>query len=84
MATISSPGIGSGIDVQTIVRQLVALEKAPLATLEKQANTIKTRISTSARFPLRCLLWVTRLSSWAMPAAGMRSPPAPPTPAPFP
>jgi len=33
MATISSPGIGSGIDVQTIVRQLVALEKAPLATL---------------------------------------------------
>lgn len=46
MATISSPGIGSGIDVQTIVRQLVALEKAPLATLEKQASTIKTRIST--------------------------------------
>lgn len=46
MATISSPGIGSGIDVQTIVRQLVALEKAPLANLEKQAGTIKTRIST--------------------------------------
>lgn len=46
MATISSPGIGSGIDVQSIVSQLVALEKAPLNTLEKQANTIKTRIST--------------------------------------
>lgn len=46
MATISSPGIGSGLDVQTIVSQLVALEKAPLATLEKQASTIKTKIST--------------------------------------
>mgnify|MGYP006203944657 FL=1 len=38
MSTISSPGIGSGIDVQTIVSQLVALEKAPLAQLEKQAS----------------------------------------------
>ena len=46
MATISSPGIGSGLDVQTIVSQLVALEKAPLATLERQASTIKTKIST--------------------------------------
>lgn len=46
MATISSPGIGSGIDVQTIVSQLVALEKAPLQNLQTQANSIKTRIST--------------------------------------
>lgn len=46
MATISSPGIGSGIDVQTIVKQLVALEKAPLTQLESKANSIKTKIST--------------------------------------
>jgi len=46
MATISSPGIGSGIDVQTIVSQLVALEKAPLTQLESKANSIKTKIST--------------------------------------
>lgn len=46
MATISSPGIGSGIDVQTIVQQLVTLEKAPLTQLESKANAIKTKIST--------------------------------------
>jgi flagellar hook-associated protein 2 len=46
MASISSPGIGSGIDVQSIVSQLVALEKAPLTQLETQANSIKTKIST--------------------------------------
>jgi flagellar hook-associated protein 2 len=46
MASISSPGIGSGIDVQSIVSQLVALEKAPLTKLETQANSIKTKIST--------------------------------------
>jgi flagellar hook-associated protein 2 len=46
MSTISSPGIGSGIDVQTIVSQLVALEKAPLAQLERQASSIQTKLST--------------------------------------
>lgn len=46
MATLSSPGIGSGIDVQSIVSQLVALEKAPLTQLETKANSIKTKIST--------------------------------------
>lgn len=45
MSTISSPGIGSGIDVQTIVSQLVALEKAPLAQLETQASSIQTKLS---------------------------------------
>ncbi|MCB2017845.1 MAG: flagellar filament capping protein FliD [Hydrogenophaga sp.] len=46
MSTISSPGIGSGIDVQSIVSQLVALDKAPLNQLQTQANSIKTKIST--------------------------------------
>lgn len=45
MATISSPGIGSGLDVQAIVSQLVTLEKAPLTQLKSQASTIQTRLS---------------------------------------
>ena len=45
MATISSPGIGSGLDVQNIVSQLVAIEKAPLKQLETQATSFKTRLS---------------------------------------
>ncbi|MEH3086283.1 MAG: flagellar filament capping protein FliD [Xylophilus ampelinus] len=46
---ISSTGIGSGIDVETVVSKLVALEKAPLTTLAKQAAAITTKVSTFAQ-----------------------------------
>lgn len=45
MATISSPGVGSDLDVKSIVTQLVALEKQPLTKLQVQAATVSTRIS---------------------------------------
>lgn len=45
MATISSPGIGSGLDIKSIVSQLVALEKAPLTQLKVNAATVQTKIS---------------------------------------
>lgn len=46
MATISSPGIASGLDIQSIVSQLVALEKAPLTQLKTQATSLQTKLST--------------------------------------
>jgi len=49
MATISSPGIGSGLDVKSIVSQLVALEKQPLTKLQVDAATVNTRISAFAQ-----------------------------------
>jgi len=45
---ITSVGIGSGLDVDKIVTQLVELEKAPLKTLETRAETISSKISTYA------------------------------------
>ncbi|NWG73854.1 MAG: flagellar filament capping protein FliD [Rubrivivax sp.] len=45
MATISSPGIGSGLDVQAIVSQLVALERRPIQQLDQAASKIQTQIS---------------------------------------
>lgn len=45
MATISSVGIGSGLDVNSIVSQLVALEKKPLTTLALKATNTKAQIS---------------------------------------
>lgn len=45
MATISSIGIGSGLDVNSIVSQLVALEKQPLKTLELKATNVQAKIS---------------------------------------
>ena len=45
MATISSLGIGSGLDVNSIISQLVALEKQPLQLLSTQATSINSKIS---------------------------------------
>ncbi len=46
---ISSIGVGSGLDVEGIISKLTALEKQPLTTLQTQAATIQTRISTVAQ-----------------------------------
>lgn len=45
MATISSTGIGSGLDVNSIVSQLVSLEKTPLKTLALKATNVQAQIS---------------------------------------
>lgn len=49
MANISSAGIGSGIDVEKIVTQLMALEKRPLNSLQAKASTLTTKISAFAQ-----------------------------------
>jgi len=49
MATISSLGIGSGLDSESIVTKLVALEKAPLATLQTRAKMESAQISEFAK-----------------------------------
>ena len=45
MATITSAGIGSGLDVNSIVTQLLAIERQPLAALEKQETQLTTKLS---------------------------------------
>ena len=45
MAAISSPGIGSGLDVNSIVTQLVAIERQPIALLQKQASSVQSKLS---------------------------------------
>ena len=45
MSTISSAGIGSGLDVNSIVSQLVALEKQPLKALESKATMVQAQIT---------------------------------------
>jgi flagellar hook-associated protein 2 len=43
--TISSTGVGSGLDVKSIVTQLVAIEKQPLQQLQAKATTFNTQLS---------------------------------------
>lgn len=42
---ISSTGVGSGLDVKSIVTQLVAIERQPLAILQTKATAIQAQLS---------------------------------------
>ena len=45
MAT-STPGVGSGLDVNAIVNQLVAVERQPLQKLQQRATAIQAQVSS--------------------------------------
>ena len=45
MATSSSPGIGSGLDINSIVSQLVAIERQPILQLQTQATQLQAQLS---------------------------------------
>ena len=45
MATISSAGIGSGLDVNSIITQLMAIEQKPLTTLQTKATALQSTVS---------------------------------------
>lgn len=47
---ISSPGVGSGLDVQTIVTQLMTLERRPLQSLQQSKSTLDAQLSAYGRF----------------------------------
>lgn len=49
MASISSIGLGSGLDVKSIVSQLVALEKQPITALQTKDASIQTKIASFAQ-----------------------------------
>ena len=46
MATISSIGIGSGLDIESVITQLVAVERAPVTKLQTEATSLQTKLST--------------------------------------
>jgi len=46
MATFTSLGIGSGLDLNSMVTQLVALERSPLTALKSSANKLQTQVSS--------------------------------------
>lgn len=45
MASISSAGIGSGLDVNSIITQLMTVEKAPLTQMQKDASKVQSKLS---------------------------------------
>jgi flagellar hook-associated protein 2 len=47
---ISAPGVGSGLDVQSIVSQLMAVESRPLQALQTSRTALDAQISAYGRF----------------------------------
>jgi flagellar hook-associated protein 2 len=70
MATISSIGIGSGLDIESVITQLVAVERAPVTKLQTEVSALQTKLSTygklqSGMASLRdAALALTRASTW--------------------
>ncbi len=46
VGTVSSAGVGSGLDVSSIVTQLMAVESQPLTLLQNRATDLKAELST--------------------------------------
>ena len=46
VGSISSAGLGSGLDVNSIVTQLMAVESRPLTLLQTQASSLQSKLST--------------------------------------
>lgn len=45
MATLSSPGLGSGLDIKTLVSKLMAVEQRPLVLLAQKEASFQAKIS---------------------------------------
>lgn len=45
MATITSLGAGSGLDLESLVTKLMSVEQAPLTALQKKETSVNTKIS---------------------------------------
>jgi flagellar hook-associated protein 2 len=46
MASITSIGIGSGLDIESMITQLIAAERAPAVKLKTEASSLQTKLST--------------------------------------
>jgi flagellar hook-associated protein 2 len=82
MATISSLGVGSGLDSEGIVTKLVALEKQPIKSLQTKATFVQQQISAFGQIQSQfsaladaasamstAASWVARNASSSNPAA---------------
>ncbi|PND36012.1 flagellar hook protein [Paucibacter aquatile] len=45
MASITSAGIGSGLDIESLITKLVSVERKPIATLKTATDGLKTQLS---------------------------------------
>ncbi|MEN9437475.1 MAG: hypothetical protein RIR09_2130 [Pseudomonadota bacterium] len=69
MATISSLGVGSGLDSESIVTKLVALEKQPITTLQTKATFVQEQISAFGKIQSQFSALADAASAMSTPAS---------------
>jgi len=71
MSSLSSPGIGSGLDIQGIVSQLVKLEQRPITQIQQRSAGLQAKLSAFGQLQSQLsnlqdqLSKVMSSSSWA-------------------
>jgi flagellar hook-associated protein 2 len=66
---LSAAGIGSGLDVDSIVSQLMAFERRPLVTLQNQLTDIDARVSAYGELKSALATFQTAMQDLSTPAA---------------
>ncbi len=74
MATISSAGIGSGLQVESIITGLMSVEKQPLTKLQAQQTSYQSKIS--ALGTLKSSLAALQAAAKALTPATLQTPTA--------
>ena len=67
--TLTSPGIGSGLDVSAIVEKLMAVERAPLDALDKAETAVQSKISAFGTLKSSLAALQAAVKALATPAA---------------
>ena len=60
---ISSPGVGSGLDIGGIIRQLMSLERRPLVALQKRESAYNSELSAYGRLKSAMEAFKTAMTS---------------------
>jgi len=63
MATISSPGLGSNLDVNSIVSQLMAIERQPLQAIDRKEASFQAQLSAFGTIKSSLTTFQTALQS---------------------
>lgn len=69
MATITSLGVGTGLDLENIVSSLMQIERQPLARLESKEKIINAQISAYGAFKSKLSAFQTAMESLASASA---------------
>ena len=68
MASVSSLGIGTGVDLQNMLTQILAAERAPITRIDSQISSVKSKISIYGTLNSKLDALKTAAETWQFPS----------------